>query len=81
MPLWIRPGQPYSGIWRANAERAAAKGLKARPLSESIRDTWQWWSGLPAERRAKLKTGLSAEKQAEVLAAWHRSQAGKAPAA
>jgi 2'-hydroxyisoflavone reductase len=77
LPLWVREGTPFAGIWRANAERAAAAGLKARPLSESIRDIWNWWAELPEERRAKLKTGISLEKQAETLAAWHRSQAGE----
>ena len=77
LPLWVQEGTSFAGIWRANAERAAAQGLKARPLAESIRDIWAWWSELPEERRAKLKTGISLEKQAETLAAWHQSQAGE----
>ena len=77
LPLWIGDDKEYAGIWKVNAGLAASKGLKARPLSESIRDTWAWWETLPAERTAKLKTGLSPERQAEILAAWHESQASK----
>jgi len=58
-----------------NAVLAASKGLAARPLSGSIRDTWAWWLTLPEERTAKLKTGLSQERQAEILATWHEAQA------
>lgn len=74
LPLWIPEGTDYSGIWEVNAGLAASKGLKARPLSESIKDTWAWWSELPEERTAKLKTGISKERQAEILAAWHESR-------
>jgi 2'-hydroxyisoflavone reductase len=73
LPLWIPEGTDYSGLWKVNASLAASKGLKARHLSESIKDTWAWWSDLPEERTAKLKTGISAERQAEVLAAWHKA--------
>jgi hypothetical protein len=29
---------------------------------------------LPAERRAKMRAGLTPEREAEVLATWHRKQ-------
>jgi len=74
LPLWVGDNEEYAGVWKVNAGLAASKGLKARPLSESIKDTWAWWSTLPAERTAKLKTGLSPERQAEILAAWHVAQ-------
>jgi len=75
LPLWVGSDEEYAGIWKVNAGLAASKGLKARPLSESIKDTWAWWLTLPEERTAKLKTGISPERQAEILAAWHETQA------
>jgi len=75
LPLWVGANTEYAGIWKVNAELAASKGLKARPLTGSIRDTWAWWLTLPEERTAKLKTGLSAQRQAEILAAWHEADA------
>jgi len=75
LPLWVGGNADYAGLWKVNSELATSKGLKARPLSESIKDTWAWWLTLPVERTAKLKTGLSPERQAEILAAWHESQA------
>ena len=75
LPLWVGGNVDYAGIWKVNAGLAASKGLKARPLTESITDTWAWWLTLPGERTAKLKTGLSPERQAEILAAWHEAQA------
>jgi 2'-hydroxyisoflavone reductase len=74
LPLWVGSNKEYAGLWKVNAGLAASKGLKARPLSESIRDTWAWWKTLPEERTSKLKTGITRERQAEILAAWHESK-------
>jgi 2'-hydroxyisoflavone reductase len=76
LPLWVPPGTPFSGIWEANADLAASKGLKARPLVESIIDTHEWFQTLPAERQNPMKAGMTLERQAEVLAAWHASNSG-----
>jgi 2'-hydroxyisoflavone reductase len=57
--------------------RAVAAGLRFRPLSETARDTLGWWNGLPPERRAKLRAGLSRDREKQVLAAWASSR--KAP--
>ena len=73
LPLWVPPGTPFSGIWDAVADKAKAAGLKARPLSESIVDTWDWFQTLDPERQDPLRAGMTAERQAEVLAAWHAS--------
>jgi len=35
----------------------------------TIRDTLAWFATLPEERRAKVRAGLSAEMEAEVLGA------------
>jgi 2'-hydroxyisoflavone reductase len=51
-------------------DRALAAGLAFRPLDETVRDTLAWNETSPQERRADFRAGLSAEREAEVLAAW-----------
>jgi 2'-hydroxyisoflavone reductase len=51
-------------------QAAADQGLKARPLEDTVRDTLTWHETRPAERKAALRSGFSAEKETEILAAW-----------
>jgi 2'-hydroxyisoflavone reductase len=51
-------------------QASADQGLKARPLEETVRDTLAWHETRPAERKAALRSGLTPEKEAELLAAW-----------
>jgi 2'-hydroxyisoflavone reductase len=69
MPVWA--GDEL-GLARTNISRALGKGITFRPLPETARDTLAWFKAQPAERQAKLKAGLTPEREAEVLAAWHR---------
>lgn len=71
MPIWIPASGEYAGFGRISSAKAQAAGLAYRPLRETVRDTLEYWRGLSAERRAKPKAGLSAAREAEVLAAWH----------
>ncbi|WP_437678707.1 NAD-dependent epimerase/dehydratase family protein [Sorangium sp. So ce131] len=70
LPIWA----PAEGETRAfhlrSAERARKAGLTFRPVSETVKDTLAWWKTLPADRQAKLRAGLTPEREAEVLAAW-----------
>ena len=74
LPLWAAPDGPYAGVWQVNSEKAALAGLRHRSLQQSILDTHRWFQSQPAARREKLRTGLSAEREAEVLAAWRASE-------
>lgn len=76
MPAWIPATGEYAGWGRRSTARAQAAGLSSRPLQRTIADTLAWWRSLPDERRAKPKAGLSPEREAEVLAAWHRGRPG-----
>jgi len=49
-------------------------GLTFRPLDVTARDTLAWFKSLPSERQAHPKAGLSAEREAEVLAQWHKQR-------
>jgi len=74
MPVWIPPGGEEGAISLTSVDRAVAAGLAFRPLRETVRDTLDWFRGLPEERRSKLRAGLSPEREAEVLAAWHAAR-------
>jgi 2'-hydroxyisoflavone reductase len=51
-------------------EASIKEGLKSRPLDEIVRDTLAWHETRPAERKAELRSGLTAAREAELLAAW-----------
>jgi 2'-hydroxyisoflavone reductase len=74
MPAWIPSSGDDAGFARVSAARAIARGLAFRPLAETGRDTLAWWRGLPAERRARPRAGLTPEREAEVLAAWKKAR-------
>lgn len=66
LPVW----QGKDDAFGVSAARAMAAGMQMRPERETARDLLTWWDTLSDERRANLKAGPSAEKEAEVLAAW-----------
>ena len=60
-----------AGASLTGIKRSLAEGLRSRPLDEIVRDTLAWHETRPAERKAALRSGLSPEREAELLAAWH----------
>ena len=71
MPVWA--GDEL-GLARTNISRALAKGLTFRPSRETARATLVWFKSQKPERQAKLRAGLTAEREREVLAAWHAQE-------
>lgn len=74
MPVWIPPSGEMGGMGRTSIQRALDKGLTFRPLPETARDTLAWFKTLPSDRQEKLKAGLTADREKEVLAAWHKRE-------
>jgi 2'-hydroxyisoflavone reductase len=74
MPVWA--GDEL-GLARTKINRAVAKGLTFRPLTETARDTLAWFKSQPQDRQSKLRAGLTAERETEVLAAWHKKAVEK----
>jgi 2'-hydroxyisoflavone reductase len=72
MPVWLPPRGEEAGGNQVSNKRAIAKGLTFRRLPDTARDTLAWFKSLPQDRQSKLKAGLSAEREAEVLAAWKK---------
>jgi 2'-hydroxyisoflavone reductase len=71
LPVWT--GQE-SGTAQTNINRALSKGLTFRPLADTARDALAWFKSQPRDRQSKLRAGLTPEREAEVLAAWHNQQ-------
>jgi 2'-hydroxyisoflavone reductase len=69
MPVWA--GDEL-GLSRTKIDKALAKGLTFRPLDLTARDTLAWFKSLPQDRQSKLRAGLTAEREDEVLTAWHK---------
>jgi 2'-hydroxyisoflavone reductase len=77
MPVWVDPASDDAGVSRVSCKKAIAEGLVFRPLEATAKDTLAWFEALPAERRQKLRAGISRAREAEVLAAFR----ARAPAA
>lgn len=71
MPVWVPPDGEAGGLLDVSIARAVAAGLTTRPLAETVAATLAWWDELPESRRASLKAGISAERERQVLDAWH----------
>ncbi len=73
MPVWVSPkGRP--GFSQRSSAKAAAKGLTFRPLADTAKATLDWHKQRPAAEQQTLAegkiAGMSAEREAAVLAAW-----------
>ncbi|MFB7515910.1 NAD-dependent epimerase/dehydratase family protein [Streptomyces sp. NPDC056144] len=71
LPVWLPPGEMYDALHTADVSRAVATGLRCRPVTETVADTWTWLESLAgtapsrADRPAK---GLPPEREKEFLA-------------
>ncbi len=75
LPIWVsRKSGEYAGYGAVSNARAIKAGLTYRPLETTVTDLMAWFRSLPAERQAKLNAGISREKEAELLKAWHAQQ-------
>ncbi len=71
MPCWVPAVGAEAGFGKVNTEKAHAAGLGMRPLDDTVRATLAWWHTEPEDRRKTLRAGLTPEREAAVLAAWH----------
>ncbi len=70
MPVWIPADGDSAGFARRSIKKALDRGLSFRPLDATAADTLAWFRTQPAERQAKLRAGISAEREKELLALW-----------
>ena len=76
MPVWQPAKGGYEGFARFDISRELALGMTFRPLAVTTRDTLDYFHAQSPERQEVLKAGLSAEREKEVLAEWHRRTSG-----
>lgn len=68
LPLW----RVHEGVWSVDSTTARAAGLSARPLRNTVADTWQWMNNTaehPDEDERAAEIGLSARREQEIIAA------------
>jgi len=73
---WAPMDGEYAGASLTRTDRAEREGLRCRPLDETVRDTLAWHATRPAERQRELRSGLTPEREAALLAAWAARPAG-----
>ncbi|GFE89168.1 NAD-dependent epimerase/dehydratase family protein [Steroidobacter agaridevorans] len=67
IPIWAPPVGKEAGATLVSSARAVAQGLRFRDLDTTIKDTLAWHEQRPAEQKAKLRAGLTADREAELL--------------
>lgn len=68
LPLWIGNGPDSVGFSRFDCSRAIAAGLTFCPVAETVAATLEWAAARPGDH--EWRAGLSAEREAELLAKW-----------
>jgi nucleoside-diphosphate-sugar epimerase len=70
LPVWLPPGELYDSLHRADVSKAVAAGLRCRPVTETVADTWAWLrelGGAAPIRPDRPHVGLAAEAEAALL--------------
>lgn len=76
IPIWSSPVGAEAGAALVSSARAVARGLRFRTLETTIRDTLAWHEQRPADQKDKLRAGLTAEREAELLKKLKRASPG-----
>jgi 2'-hydroxyisoflavone reductase len=77
LPVWVPPVGDTAGFTQRSIARALAKGLTFRPYADTVKETLAFYAQQTEERKAQLRAGLSAEREAAVLAAWKARPSGQ----
>jgi len=82
LPLWWPPREDYpgppgmsigggTGFGLISRERSVAAGLRFRPLAVTAKETLDWFMTWADEWEHRQRSGLTLEREAEILTAWH----------
>ncbi|MGC0377718.1 SDR family oxidoreductase [Streptomyces sp. SAI-229] len=73
LPVWVPPGsEGHDALHSADVSRAVAAGLRCRPVTGTVADTWAWLKdigGTAPRRPDRPAIGLDPEVEAKVLGA------------
>lgn len=79
MPVWVPDGPNNAAFSRRSIAKALAAGLTFRPLAVTAKETLDWNKTRPEAELQSLAegkiAGISAQREADVLAAWKAKQA------
>jgi nucleoside-diphosphate-sugar epimerase len=71
LPVWVPVGSDmHDALHRADVSRAVAAGLRCRPVSETVADTWTWLQGIGGvapQRPDRPPVGLPPHLETKVL--------------
>jgi 2'-hydroxyisoflavone reductase len=70
LPVWVPGHGDTAGFARRDIGKALAAGLTFLPLATTAKDTLAWLKTQPDARQSKLRAGLTAEREAQLLAQW-----------
>jgi len=70
LPVWMATRPDNAGFARFDLSREVAAGLTFRSLADTTVATLEYHHSRDAERKARLRAGITGEKEAEVLRAW-----------
>jgi len=72
LPLYIGDDPGFAGIDSVDCGKAIRSGLTFRPLEDTVRATLDWEAARPADH--PWRAGITAEREAELLRAWHEAK-------
>jgi 2'-hydroxyisoflavone reductase len=77
MPVWVPAAGDSAGFHTRSNAKAIAAGLTFRSIADTTAATLAWFASQPEERRkAGSRSGIKAEREAEVLKAWKAKSKG-----
>jgi len=71
LPIWLAPGYEHDFMHGSDVTKALDTGLKNRPVTETVADTWAWLreiGGTAPQRPDRTPVGLDPDREAAVLA-------------
>jgi len=72
LPMWLPDGPDVAGTWQVSGDRALRTGMRYRPLTDTVHDTWLWLRQEAAAGRKLIhrpEIGLDPDTEREILAA------------
>lgn len=70
IPIWTSTKGQEIGYSTMNITKAVSHGLTFRSLPDTTRATLEWFRKQPPARQSRMRAGITAQREAEVLAAW-----------
>src|SRR4029450_10310932 len=70
MPVWLNASGDEAAFAATSSARALKEGLKITPMRKTVTDTLAWHLKRPEAERSKLKAGIDAAREQEVLRAF-----------